>query len=199
MKPLVSVLIPSINRPKLLLGCVESICRSATHGDFEVIVRLHKSDSESLAIADNLRKREQVRIILGEDLNGYKSLSEFFRECAAPANGVWCWFLNDDMIVEGDWMGEFSKVPIDSRHIIQPEFSRLNLSVYRHYEGGPSHAQPTRIWEKFGEPLIGGAPCTDVFLDELLRKKNGWKTWFLNNVTVRHNWTVTEKELRERA
>jgi hypothetical protein len=101
---LCSILIPSRKRFNLLLRSIKSIIASAKGKDFEIIVRLHNDDYESLGRQGELGRFGMVRVIGGETLNGYASLNEFFNELEPEAKGDWRWHINDDMTVftEGD-------------------------------------------------------------------------------------------------
>ena len=184
---LCSVLIASRNRFDELLECVRSVYDCASkEPDFEVIVRLHKSDEEASRRWAELNSCswDSIHIIWGEDHDGYQSLTRFYQELIDAAKGDWCWHLNDDMVVTGgDWNGKLAKIN-NHRTFVQPQIHRLNDSVYANDISGPAPIHPR---EALGKTLLEiGGPATDTIVFIELVVNRGWPVEFLENVGVWH-------------
>jgi glycosyltransferase involved in cell wall biosynthesis len=88
---LVSVIIPTLNRPKLLLRAIHSVL-SQTHQEVEVIVVVDRPDQETLS-AVKLLNDDRVRLIA----NPYSFTAAGARNAGADhARGEWLAFLDDD-------------------------------------------------------------------------------------------------------
>ena len=183
---LCSVLIASRNRFDKLLDCVRSVYDCASkEADFEVIVRLHKSDEEaSRRWVELFCRWDSVQVIWGEDHDGYQSVTRFYQELIDAAKGHWCWHLNDDMVVTGeDWNGKLAQI---NNHwtVVQPELHRLNDSVYANEIYGPAPIHPR---EALGRKLLelgGPAPDMIVFIELVVNR--GWAVQFLESVGIWH-------------
>jgi glycosyltransferase involved in cell wall biosynthesis len=89
--PLVSVVIPTLGRPKLLLRAVNSVIRQ-THQDFEILAVIDRQDTET---ADAVRSVNDSRVKLV--LNRYSLTASGARNSGADdATGEWIAFLDDD-------------------------------------------------------------------------------------------------------
>jgi glycosyltransferase involved in cell wall biosynthesis len=89
--PLISVVIPTLDRPKLLLRAIGSVLRQ-THREMEVIVVADRPDPETI---DAVRSMEDPRLRL--ILNPHPSTAAGARNFGADqATGEWIAFLDDD-------------------------------------------------------------------------------------------------------
>jgi len=183
---LCSVLIASRNRFDKLLECVRSVYDCASkEPDFEVIVRLHKSDEEASRrwVELNFCRWNSLHVIWGADQAGYQSLTRFYQELIDAAKGDWCWHLHDDMVVTGeDWNGKLAQIK-NHRILVQPEIHRLNHSVYRD-TSGPAPIHPRKA---LGSKLLEvGGPATDMIVFIELAVNRGWRVEFLESVGIWH-------------
>jgi glycosyl transferase family 2 len=183
---LCSVLIASRNRFDKLLECVRSVYDCASkEPDFEVIVRLHKSDDEASRrwLELNSRRWDSLHVIWGEDHDGYQSVTRFYQELIDAAKGDWCWHLHDDMVVTGeDWNGKLAQI---NNHwtLVQPEIHRLNDLVYAN-EIWPA---PIHSREALGRKLLEvGGPTPDMIVFIELVVNRGWPVEFLERVGIWH-------------
>ena len=181
-----SCLIPSRGRFDQLVRAVNSLrATAASVNNFEVLIRLDDDDVASTSRIAEVESLCNVKVLVGPTFEGYSSIDPIFlTELAKIAVAPWCWILNDDMTIEGGkWDEKLMQIPTTG-YIVQTEFFRLNQSVYHLCEGGNFPCVPTRCWEIFGwERLLFPS---DTGLDQLLRIKNGWKTWFLPGITAWH-------------
>lgn len=181
-----SCLIPSRGRINRLFAAIHTIRESASDAStFEILIRLDDDDQSSLKFLPTLQSFSNVRVVIGPRHQGYLSLETiFYTELAMIAQGAWCWFLLDDVILGGrDWDLKLAQVPTDG-FIVQPEIFRLCGSTYLNSEGGNFPCAPTNSWLRFGWKRVERP--VDLELDRLLRVQNGWKTHFLPGITAWH-------------
>lgn len=103
MNPLVSMLIPSRKRLESLKRAITSIrSLAAAPEQVEIIVRLHHSDRESVEWA--LPRRNEFLLIIGDDMDAFRSADKFTNSMAAASSGDWLWSFADDFeIVTRGW------------------------------------------------------------------------------------------------
>jgi glycosyltransferase involved in cell wall biosynthesis len=89
--PLVSVVIPTLRRPKLLLRALSSVFNQ-THSDIEVIVVVDGPDPDTMAVLQSTSDARLRVIVNPKSLTaaGARNVG------AASANGAWIAFLDDD-------------------------------------------------------------------------------------------------------
>lgn len=92
---LISLMIPSRNRPNQLRRLVESVGK---HANVEIIVRF---DDDDFATVD-LLKQLDVESIVG---NRMGNIAREFNRMASAARGTYAWALNDDVVIVHDtWL-----------------------------------------------------------------------------------------------
>lgn len=161
--PLVSVLIPSRNRLDLLESCVKSWkTLAANPDDIEIIVRLHLSDSESMAWA--VKRPYSIQVVAGEDYNLHASMSTFVNCLAACSTGDWLMPVSDDFecLTKG-WDNALHAVSTDPR----------NQYLIKHFEVlNKPEARPPIISRAFYHAIgcWGHTDFADVYVDSI-----GWK------------------------
>lgn len=184
-----SCLIPSRGRPQKLLNTITSIRETSRREFVEILVRFDDDDQMSFPIIPRL-KADGVTVIVGRRMKGYESHGTFYTELASHAKGRWVACFNDDTLILGSgWAGQLAELPLTGL-IVQPEFSRLNESMYEKAEGQCVPFVPNRCWQDFGYNEIG-IP-TDTWLDRMLRQDHNWKTHFLTGITIWHQWDEAE-------
>ncbi|NOT96983.1 MAG: glycosyltransferase family 2 protein, partial [Nitrospira sp.] len=100
MAPTVSIIIPVFNKPLYTYTCLRSILTSKPNQSYEVIV---VDDASRDDTGEMLRAIQGIRVIRHKDNQG------FIRSCNAGANiarGRYILFLNNDTIVEMNWLDE---------------------------------------------------------------------------------------------
>lgn len=98
-----SFLIPSRNRPETLDETIRSIlARTKNPNRVEFLIRLHVSDAASVAWA--CCTELPIRLVMGDDGDGYGSIGDFVNCLAAVARGQWLlpWSDRNRMVTE-DW------------------------------------------------------------------------------------------------
>jgi hypothetical protein len=86
---MISVLVPSRERPDVLRRSIESL----GEGDFEVLVRVDDDDPRLDAYAE-------IRGVVAGTPHGYGGLHHYYDELAERARGDWLFLWNDDCIME---------------------------------------------------------------------------------------------------
>lgn len=176
---LVSVLIPSRARPERLQKTLNSVMETVENPSIvEVLIRLDNDDHHrygGLTWAG-----PEVGILRGERMKGYASLNLMYTELAEVATGKYVMIMNDDcwFLTKG-WDSALAAIP-DGNFIIQ--FDTLE---YGKYEGGPFPVVKNQEWKRFGFPAIGEP--ADTWLDDTLRKANGYQTVWLDGHYLKHD------------
>lgn len=180
-----SVLIPSRARPDRLMKTIQSLHGTAQPSRFEILLRFDDDDLETLKRRHEAEEYRNVRVIVGKRQDGYARLNHFYAELADIARSPWVWIMNDDVVVKGArWEAKLAEVPTEG-FIVQPEHYQLGGSLYSGCEGTAFPIVPNGIWKRFGWAVMDNP--VDTRLDDLLRKENGWKTHFLDGITVVHD------------
>jgi hypothetical protein len=92
---MISVLVPSRERPELLVRSIDSL----GEGELEVLVRVDEDDPRLDGYA------QFPGLVVGPH-HGYEGLHHYYNELAERARGDWLFLWNDDCIMETrDWIG----------------------------------------------------------------------------------------------
>lgn len=180
---LVSLMIPSRKRVQSLMKTLGNVTASASGEDYQIVMRFDEDDKESIEAIPVIELLfQKAKCYVGPRFGGYTALDKhFYCELEQHSNATWVWIGGDDMIVEGDWLGELRKVPT-SGYIVQPEISKLGGSTYPRAEAQAYPIFPRFCWKQYQDSF----PCPFDINGHLLLLKNGWKTWFLEGVTMWH-------------
>jgi len=186
-------MIPSRKRVYSLLKTLQNITDTASDEDYQIVMRFDDDDTDSIAATKDIeRSFKKSKCYIGPRYGGYTALDKhFFRELEEHSNATWVWIGGDDMVVEGDWLGELRKVPT-AGYIVQPAISKLRESVYPRAEAQAYPIFPRFCWKQYASEF----PCPFDINGHLLLKKNGWETWFLEGVTMWHQ-RPSEAEIAE--
>lgn len=186
-QPLCSVMIPSRWRFDSLIRSVKSWHEfSASPDSFEILVRLHDSDTESMDRQDELTQLG-VRVFHGRDKIKPEANNWLWNQLRPHATGIWHQYWSDDMQIFDSgthWDELLARIPTEG-FIVQPEIHKLNDSIYAAHDAGPVPFVPAKCMEKFGFDGVLEPP--DTTLDNVLRVSGGWKTYFLKGVGVFHD------------
>lgn len=190
---LISLMIPSRKRVESLLRTITRVTATATGEDYQIVMRFDEDDKESLdAVKFIEREFPKAKCYIGPRYSGYSSLDKhFFRELEEHSDSTWVWIGGDDMVVEGDWLGELRKVPTTG-YIVQPEISKLRESTYHRAEAQAYPIFPRFCWKQYA----GSFPVPFDVNGHRLLIEHGWKTWFLNGCCFWHQ-RPDEKEIAE--
>jgi Glycosyl transferase family 2 len=92
----ISVLVPSRQRPELLARSIESL----GEGDLEALVRVDEDDPS----LERYLALEDIEVVVGPH-HGYGSLQRYYNELAERATGEWLFLWNDDCVMQTpDWL-----------------------------------------------------------------------------------------------
>lgn len=136
MNKLMSVIIPSRNGTHDMLRKTVRSILDAPGTDkerVEILIRVHEDDPERFFVAEELTKGVGS-FIIGPTLNGYGSMGIFIDDLVKCASGTWCWLLEDDAYIEGDWFTPMSTMPEDS--VVNTQVYALGASRYQNGPGG---------------------------------------------------------------
>lgn len=98
-----SVLIPSRARFDHLLNTISRFNASVSRVEnIEIVVRFDDDDDHSLSRQDELALIPNVKVMVGPQKNGYRSLNEFYDQMADATSGKWVWIMNDDAYILGN-------------------------------------------------------------------------------------------------
>lgn len=197
MTPIASVLIPSRGRPERLAVAIASIRNTSMldYDDVEIIVRVDSDDAETIKALDVLVPEFEIVPIIGDKLNGWYSVNQFYTEMLDKAKGIWAWMFNDDVTIEGnEWNLKLKRVP-PYGFVVQPEFHQLNHSVYSKDAEGPFPIVPVAAFRKYGLIPIPHPPDKEV---NRILLEHGWETGFLEGVTINHQRKIDETLPKER-
>lgn len=181
MKPLASILIPSLGRFDGLYAAVKSFLTTADRPDLlEIIIRLHQSDKASVSRLNEFSFLP-VRIVQGPDKPAGAGNEVLWEGLRTMATGRYLQFWSDDMTIEGKgWDRQLEA--LEPHPVIHPEFHRLNESIYPYDKRGPTPFVHSDIFQTG----IGGLTSVpDIFIHDLVLQR-GWKVGFLKGVTVNH-------------
>lgn len=105
MTPLVSILLPSLNRPKMMMEAIGSFYDKASKEHlFEILVLADTEDSETIHNARQLSRIGNVHVIVQHKFRTWLNLDRFFNLLAVAADGDFLWPFNDDgRILTQDW------------------------------------------------------------------------------------------------
>jgi GT2 family glycosyltransferase len=107
--PLVSIIVPTRDRPELIGPCVDGILNHTDYPALEVIVVDNGTTSpEALAILNSLRNDRRARVLRDDRPFNYSQLNNFG---ATLANGKILVLLNNDIqILHADWLTELASL-----------------------------------------------------------------------------------------
>lgn len=182
---LLAVLIPTRKRFDRLVKAIQSVKETTDADNIEIWLRVDRDDTETVEqIPMMLRVEPNLRVLIGDRLDGYASLCCFYQELSYLCYAKWVFIMNDDITVEGNgWDKQLATIPTDGV-IVWPEFMQWNNSKYPSGSGYVCPIVPTRCWEKFGVKDLGNP--VDMHLIGLLRDQQKWRVELLNGMTVNH-------------
>lgn len=185
MAPLLSFLTPSRHRPKELIKSIHSVRDNSPPGSFEFRIKTDNDDAETAGMSDEIESilPGDIHIHPGSRLRGYPDYHLFLTELAGYSKCPWVCVWNDDVTWNGRWFEQLQATP-EQGFIVQQETHRLGGSTYFKVEGGPFPIVPNQFWKRFGLKQFPDPADTNT---NLLLKRNGWKTKWLEGVGFHHN------------
>ena len=103
--PLVSVLIPNKDQKDTLKQCLDSVFSKTTYCNYEVIIIENNSqEKETWEYYEELKKRDNVKIVIWESGFNYSAINNFGEK---SASGEYLLFLNNDVeVINPHWIEE---------------------------------------------------------------------------------------------
>ncbi|MBR8482109.1 FkbM family methyltransferase [Burkholderia cenocepacia] len=157
--PLVSIVIPTKNKPELLRMCLEGLLHATDYPNKEVvIVDTGSDDPETLAYYEQLKSEPQVRIVHFRNKFNYSAACNFG---AVRARGEFLLFLNNDIeIIKSDWLQELVRfamrpgVGVVGTKLIYPslELQHAGVSIGIHLAALMYRSGGGIEWDVFGSP-----------------------------------------------
>jgi len=121
--PLVSIIIPTKNQPRLLKNCIKSIKNKTTYLPYEILVINNQTtDPDALAYFVNIRGKENIHILDYDDTFNYSAINNY---AVKQARGEILIFLNDDVeVISPDWLEELVG------HALREEIGAVGAMLY---------------------------------------------------------------------
>lgn len=112
-EPLVSIIIPTRDRPDLLARCIDSVRERTSYRNFEIlIVDNGSTDTRAVALLADYAKIKSVTVLRIDAPFNYSALNN---EAAAIARGSLLCLLNNDIeVVDPDWLSILSGYALQS-------------------------------------------------------------------------------------
>jgi GT2 family glycosyltransferase len=121
-KPLVSILIPTQDNPKILSSCIESLDKTAYKNYEIILVENHSTKPQTFALYKELEKRPNLRLLTWTDKFNYAAVNNF---ASRHAKGEILLFLNNDIAaINDDWLEEMLS------HVQRPEVGVVGAKLY---------------------------------------------------------------------
>lgn len=183
MPKLCSIIMPTRSASHaILLKAVTSFLDApgTNKDDVEVVCRVHDDDPDRIKFLTELQL-PQVRMVIGPTLDGYRSLGLFVEQAVQAADSKWCWLVDDDVWIEGNWYGHLLGIPTNCA--VNAQYYCLGPSIYNN---GPSGGCvgliiPTEL----AKSLPGVQPPDSHWLSVIMDK--GWKCRQLPGVSYHHD------------
>lgn len=177
---LVSFLLPTRKRVVKLARAINSIHATAVNkSNYEICLRVHQDDHETIAMLPNLLALGNVRVHIGTYLDWAHNVNAFDDACRI-ANGSWVWWFNDDCVLEGSgWDTQLWE--LQEQTIAIPEIHRLGKSTYLQDRHVPMFAMPIYSWGSHNFPCNGDTGLWDFY------ERNKWNVHWLRGITLWHD------------
>lgn len=141
---LVSIIIPTRDRPELIRACLRSILSTTAYPSYEVVlVDGGSTDPRTLALYEELRGEGRVRLVRYEGEFNYSRANNLG---AAHARGDLLLFLNNDTEVRAaDWLDELAgwagrpEVGVVGCRLVRPDGTTQHAGIALGVEGHGSH------------------------------------------------------------
>jgi len=168
--PIVSVVIPTRNRPAWLKVAVESVL-AQTMTDFEIVITLNGATSETIEMAKRLAADPRVKVIE----TGVLTVPGARNSGMAAAQGEWIAFLDDDDI----WLPRKLEMQLDAARAAGAGVVTCNYVQFNdHGDIVPSGLPPRPAGLSFAETLLlgnfvsGGSAL--IVKASIIRAMEGW-------------------------
>jgi hypothetical protein len=196
MKPILSILIPSRDRPGGLLGAIgKFLLTSPGDAAFEILVRLDSDDLMMASVREDIDSMPKTRVITGPPIHEISPHTRgdgaeqyacyFYEELSNSANGHWIWIFNDDAWIRGDtWYQQLNEFPLDDS-LIMTESQQNRQSRYQFQESTVFPIFPKAAWTKIG---MDRAPSRidEKMVGEL--KAANWPVRIIKDCWTVHHW-----------
>jgi O-antigen biosynthesis protein len=121
--PLVSLIIPTRNKIKLLRQCVNSIVEKTSYSNYELIIIDNGSDDRAtLRYLEELSQMPRVRVMRNDQPFNYSALNN---SAVKVARGEMVGLVNNDVeVISPDWLGEMVS------HALRPEVGAVGARLW---------------------------------------------------------------------
>lgn len=180
MKPLVSAIIPTRNRPDGLEKTMNSMLSTAkSPGRIQFVLKLDDDDPQ-------LHKKwpRNVKVVVSPRGIGYMEMPRFVYEACAAADGIWCFLIDDDAWIEGLGWDEQLAAINPAGCVAQCEFYHLGMSHYGSDSCGPNGLFFPKEAYKTMRPEIGGAADMQLCGNTV---DKGWPKHLLKGIAYCHD------------
>ncbi|WP_233272648.1 glycosyltransferase family 2 protein [Paraburkholderia acidisoli] len=121
--PLVSILVPTRDKPELLAQCIHSVMRHTSYENFEIlIVDNGSTDPRALELLASLRATDRIRVIRDDSPFNYSALNN--RAAALARGSVLCLLNNDIEVRDPAWLS------ILVGYALQPESGAAGAALW---------------------------------------------------------------------
>ena len=154
-EPLVSCIIPTRNKAKLLKVCLEGLLNKTTYRNLDVIIVDNNSDDpETLALFEHyIRIDPRVRVLQFEGPFNYSAINNF---AVGSAKGQLLAFLNNDIeMTDGGWLYELVS------HAVRPMAGAVGAKLY-YPNGRIQHAGVVIGLKGLAGHAMRGKPKSDL-------------------------------------
>lgn len=122
-EPLVSLIIPTKDKVKLLRQCIHSILSKTAYAPIEVIIVNNGSaDPETIDYLKTVQEHDKVRVVNYDGEFNYSAINNF---AIHQSKGEIIGLVNNDIVViNSDWLGELVS------HAVRPEVGAVGAKLY---------------------------------------------------------------------
>lgn len=122
-QPLVSIIVPTRDKPELLAQCIESVLRVTSYENFEVIVVDNGStDPRALELLASWRESDKIRVIRDDSPFNYSALNN--KAVALARGSVLCLLNNDIEVRDPAWL------TVLCGYAMQPETGAVGAALW---------------------------------------------------------------------
>lgn len=168
-QPLVSIIVPTRDKPELITRCVRSVLEKTAYPHFELlIVDTGSQDTSVLAFYNELNHEERVRLLYYTEPFNYSAVNNW---AARQAQGQYLLFLNNDTeVITNDWLEEML------RWAQRPECGLVGAKLLRP-DNNIQHAGVIVGLGGFAGHIFAGLP-------EAANTPYGFAEWYRNYLAV---------------
>lgn len=186
----VSVLLPAREQdPYCVKGAILSLLETAQEPDrVEIVVRLDWNDPKLHAVLDLLNPIPNVRALIGDRGEGYKTLDRQWNECAAVAQGYWLMLWNCDARMMTNGWDTYLDRFTDPICVVQPDDNHRAAAFV---------IFPRRVQQLLD--YITQHPFMDWWINQMIdqNRQGRWPAYADGTIKVFHSWSTRSPFAKE--